>query len=57
VRETPLPERVWVGTYEFPIEVVLPDDEILGGGDGICDLREAEFGIYISGIARQPQVS
>jgi hypothetical protein len=48
-REVALPERVWVGTYEVPIEVVLPDDEILDGGDGIFVFDEAEFGIYISG--------
>jgi hypothetical protein len=46
-REVALPERVWVGTYEFPIEIVLPDAEVLGGADGIAIFDEAERGIYI----------
>lgn len=47
-REVKLPVKIWVGSYEFPIEVVTPDDPILEKADGIAQFEESKRGIYIS---------
>jgi hypothetical protein len=49
MREVPLPSRVWVGTYEFPMEIVPPDDERIEANErGACAIEEDNYWIVIA---------
>lgn len=48
IRETALPKKLWVGSYEFPLRQIEPDDVVLGGDDGLMEPAETNRGIYIA---------
>lgn len=52
MRDAP-PEKIWVGTFEFPLYFVLPDDRALvvrgKVSDGVTGVNEDDRGIWISG--------
>ena len=44
-----LPHRIWIGCYEFDMEIVSADDVILDGNDGMTVFDVGKRKIFIAG--------